>query len=101
MAMPKGLAFGAAVVMRSTSKGWEENHEVIRHIHCHPLHTLWTILTYGYCWPELNSTVDKAEGRVAPGEKITVYAKVSPGREFPVKVSSSFRTSGWRGSPLR
>lgn len=49
--------------------------------------TIWAILTNGAAWPEWNTTVDKVEGNIAPGEKIKVYAKVSPGRAFPLKVS--------------
>lgn len=33
-----------------------------------------------------NTTVDRVEGRIAAGEKVTVHAKISPGRAFPVKV---------------
>ena len=29
----------------------------------------------------------KVEGRIAPGEKVTVHVKINPGRAFPVKVS--------------
>lgn len=49
--------------------------------------TIWGILTDGSAWTEWNSTIDKVEGTIAPGEKITVYSKVNPGRAFPLKVS--------------
>ena len=49
--------------------------------------TIWAILTDAATWPEWNTTINKVEGRIAPGEKITVFAKVSPGRAFPLKVS--------------
>lgn len=49
--------------------------------------TIWAILTDGADWPNWNSTIDKVEGQIAPGEKITVYSKVNPGRAFPLKVS--------------
>lgn len=48
---------------------------------------IWAILTDGANWPNWNSTIDKVEGNIAPGEKITVYSKVNPGRAFPLKVS--------------
>ncbi len=48
---------------------------------------IWEILTDISRWTEWNTTVDKVEGEVALGEKVTVYAKASPGRAFPVKVS--------------
>jgi hypothetical protein len=49
--------------------------------------TVWAILTNGAAWTNWNSTIDKVEGTIAPGEKITVFSKVSPGRAFPLKVS--------------
>ncbi len=48
---------------------------------------IWEILTDVARWAEWNTTVDKVEGEVALGKKVTVYAKVSPGRAFAVKVS--------------
>jgi hypothetical protein len=47
---------------------------------------VWELLTDGPGYPSWNTTVDRLEGRIAPGEKITVHAKISPGRAFPVKV---------------
>ena len=49
--------------------------------------TVWAILTDGAAWPTWNSTIDKVEGDIAPGNKITVFSKVNPGRAFPLKVS--------------
>jgi hypothetical protein len=49
--------------------------------------TIWSILTDASRWSEWNTTVSKIDGKIAPGEKITVYAKVNPGRAFPLKVS--------------
>lgn len=48
---------------------------------------IWKILTDAPGYPGWNTTVDKVEGRIAAGEKVTVHAKISPGRAFPVKVS--------------
>jgi hypothetical protein len=48
---------------------------------------LWAILTDASKYTTWNTTVDKVEGRIAPGEKVTVHAKLSPGRAFPVKVT--------------
>lgn len=47
----------------------------------------WRILTNASDYPAWNSTVTKVDGIIAAGEKITVHAKISPGRAFPVKVS--------------
>lgn len=52
-----------------------------------PPETIWAILTDAPVYPEWNPTVDKVEGTIEPGEKIKVFAKISPGRAFPVKVS--------------
>jgi hypothetical protein len=49
--------------------------------------TIWTILTNAAGYPEWDPGVDRIEGRIAPGEKITAFTKLSPGRAFPVKVS--------------
>lgn len=48
---------------------------------------IWAILTDGPAYTEWDSGVDRVEGRIAPGETIKVFAKVSPGRVFPVKVT--------------
>ena len=49
--------------------------------------SIWEILTDSSKWTQWNTTIDKIEGKIAPGEKITVYAKASPGRAFPLKVT--------------
>ncbi len=49
---------------------------------------VWAVLTDGAQWVKWNPTVDKVEGNIAPGERVTVYVKLSPGRAFPVKVSA-------------
>jgi len=54
-------------------------------IRAHP-EQIWALLTdaTGYiCW---NSTVQKVEGSIALGERVTVYPKANPGRAFPVTV---------------
>lgn len=49
--------------------------------------TIWAILTDAPRYPEWEPNVDRIEGRIASGEKITAYTKLSPGRAFPVTVS--------------
>ena len=49
--------------------------------------TVWRILTDASKYTSWNNTVNKVEGRIAPGEKVTVHAKLNPGRAFPVKVT--------------
>jgi hypothetical protein len=54
-------------------------------IHSSP-EAIWAILTDARRWPEWNRTVDRVDGEIALGEKITVHTKISPGRAFPLKV---------------
>jgi hypothetical protein len=49
--------------------------------------TVWAILIDGSRWTDWNTTVTKLEGTIAAGGKIKVFAKISPGRAFPVRVS--------------
>jgi len=48
--------------------------------------TIWRILTDAASYPRWNTTVSRVEGRIALGERVTVHAKVAPGRAFPVEV---------------
>ncbi len=56
------------------------------HIAATPMR-VWEIITDVANWPTWNTTIDKVEGSAALGKQITVYAKVSPGRAFPLKVT--------------
>jgi hypothetical protein len=49
---------------------------------------VWNLLTDAPGYPEWNTTVDKVEGVIALGQKVRVFAKVNPGRAFPVKVTT-------------
>lgn len=49
--------------------------------------TIWAILTNAPKYPEWDPTVDRIEGQIASGAKITAYTKLSPGRAFPVTVT--------------
>ncbi len=49
--------------------------------------TIWAILTDASQWTTWNTTVTKVEGTIALGEKIKVFATISPDRAFPVTVS--------------
>lgn len=48
---------------------------------------VWAILVDLAKYPEWDPVAEKIEGRVALGEKITAYTKLSPGRPFPAKVT--------------
>lgn len=52
-----------------------------------PPEKIWAVLTDGASWPQWDPSCDKIEGRIAPGEKLKAFTKLSPGRAFPVKVS--------------
>jgi hypothetical protein len=47
---------------------------------------IWSILTDGEAYPSWNTTVDRVEGPIAPGQTIKMFVKLSPGRAFPVRV---------------
>jgi uncharacterized protein YndB with AHSA1/START domain len=48
---------------------------------------IWALLTDAAGYPSWNTTVDGVDGQIALGAKITVHAKINPGRTFPVKVA--------------
>jgi hypothetical protein len=65
---------------------------------------VWTLLTDLAAYPSWNATVDKVEGTIAPGNKITIHAKIAPGKAFPVKVTAleAPRKMVWTGgAPLK
>jgi hypothetical protein len=47
---------------------------------------IWAILTDAPAYPRWDSGIARVEGRIALGEKIKLYAEVSPGRAFPLRV---------------
>jgi len=67
-------------------------------IHSSP-EAIRAILTDARRWPEWNSTVERVDGEIALGEKITVHTKISPGRAFPLSVSEfvKARRMVWSG----
>jgi hypothetical protein len=48
---------------------------------------IWALLTDAANYPRWNNTVEKVDGTIARGERITVRAKINPGRAFPVTVA--------------
>src|SRR5580693_2733658 len=48
---------------------------------------IWALLTDAAGYVRWNNTVQRVEGKIAPGERITVHAKINSGRVFPVKVA--------------
>jgi uncharacterized protein YndB with AHSA1/START domain len=53
-----------------------------------PADTVWALLADAAGYPAWNTTVDRVEGTIAAGERITVHARINPGRTFPVKVTA-------------
>lgn len=49
---------------------------------------VWKVLIDGAAWSSWDSGVDGVDGRIGPGETVTIRAKAAPGRTFPVKVST-------------
>jgi len=47
---------------------------------------IWGLLIDAAGYTRWNQTVSKIEGKIALGERVTVHAKINPGRAFPVKV---------------
>lgn len=65
---------------------------------------VWKLLTELSEYPTWNTTVDKVEGTIAPGQKIKIHAKLAPGKAFPVKVTALEppRRMVWTGgAPLK
>jgi hypothetical protein len=60
---------------------------------------VWSLLTDAARYAEWNSTVDRVEGAIVPGGTVTVHAKISPGRTFPVRVTQfdAPRRMTWTG----
>ena len=48
---------------------------------------IWAVLTDGPGYPDWDSGVVRVDGRIAPGEAITVVSAVNPGRTFPLRVT--------------
>ena len=55
-------------------------------IHATP-ESIWSLLTDAAGYIQWNNTVEKVEGKIAPGERVTVRPKINPSRAFPVKVA--------------
>lgn len=47
---------------------------------------IWDVLTDVANWTTWNTTVTRVDGKIQPGAKLLIYAKISPNRPFPVKV---------------
>jgi hypothetical protein len=63
-----------------------------------PAEIIWHLLTGAAAYPDWNSTVEKIEGRITPGGKITVHTTVA-GRSYKLRISSFEPNRGmvWSG----
>jgi uncharacterized protein YndB with AHSA1/START domain len=52
-----------------------------------PREVIWSVLTNAAEFPAWNTTIDKLEGTIARGEKLKIWAKISPDKAFPAKVA--------------
>lgn len=64
-----------------------------------PAERIWSILTDAPRIASWDSGVERVEGRIAPGEHLTLYSRVSPGRPFKLTVAEfdAPRRMVWRG----
>lgn len=60
---------------------------------------IWSLLVNAADYPRWNNTVTRIEGTIAHGQRIKVFAKISPDRAFPVTVAEFDppRRMVWRG----
>ena len=60
---------------------------------------VWSILIDLARYPDWNPTVSSVEGRIATGERVTLRARINPGRAFPLTVAvvEPNRRMVWRG----
>lgn len=67
-------------------------------IHAAP-EKIWGLLTDAPNYPRWNPTVEKIDGQIAEGQKITVHTTFSKGRAFPAKVTAleTNRRMVWSG----
>jgi hypothetical protein len=49
---------------------------------------VWDVLVDGAGWSTWDSGVTAVDGRIALGEKVSIHTAASPGRAFPVTVST-------------
>lgn len=49
--------------------------------------TIWAILMDASKYPEWDPSAERIEGRIAPGQTIKAYTKLSPGRAFPARIN--------------
>lgn len=64
-----------------------KHYEVTQTIDASP-EAVWEVLRDGPGFVSWDSGIVKFEGTIAPGNKIKLFSEVSPGRAFPLKVTT-------------
>lgn len=59
---------------------------------------IWCIRTEAVGYPPSNTTVSRVDGLIDLGARITVHAKVAPGRALPATVVALDAPDAWCGS---
>ena len=64
-----------------------------------PPDSVWAVLLDGAGYPTWDSGVERIDGTIESGSKITVHSEAAPGRAFPVKVAidTAAGTMTWTG----
>ena len=60
---------------------------------------IWALLTDAPGYTRWNNTVQRLDGKIAQGERVSVHPKINPGRAFAVKVTEfePLRRMVWTG----
>jgi hypothetical protein len=60
---------------------------------------IWALITDATGLSRWDSGIERVDGRIAPGEKITIYSKINPSRGFPTRVTDFLpgRSMCWSG----
>ena len=53
-----------------------------------PPQAVWGVLTDGARYPDWDPYCERIEGAIGPGARLKVYSTLSPGRAFPVRVTT-------------
>lgn len=53
-----------------------------------PIDAVWRILVDLPAWSRWNSTIERTEGNIALGAKVSLFVKAAQGRAFPLRVAS-------------
>ena len=52
-----------------------------------PAEKVWEILTDASSWNQWNTTIERIDGAIVLGNKVTIVTKLNPGHAFPLKIT--------------